>query len=221
MALCCVVQCGQSGPGLEPELDCALSTDSWRILQLWMDGALNIKKNMAQMEILCAASEVGSTAGTLVGSVAGASAGSSGFGWAFRKGCTEMGGDSSKCELAEGIGKFIGSLLGAAVGGEAGGQAGSFVAKSFVEVILPDLQEEFEESTDSRGSFKFAVEECKVFMGISDNYDQLTQNGLKRRFRKLAMIHHPDKSTGSQQMFLRLVTCDGMIKVSKGWTRDR
>jgi hypothetical protein len=194
--------------------DCTLSPDSFLTLKMWADGSLNMRKQLARMEVTCAASGLGKVAGQAVGGLAGAWFGFSSAGWMVDKLCSEVdslggrhdwgGVPSVACTLYSFYARTSGLVVGSFLGADAGRMAGDIMATNFVETFLT-IQ-----------SFLDAVEECVAFMDLSDDYSRLTEEMLKKRFRKLSLKHHPDHG-GSQEMFVKLVTCEGIIKAQKGW----
>uniref|UniRef100_A0A914PNM5 J domain-containing protein n=1 Tax=Panagrolaimus davidi TaxID=227884 RepID=A0A914PNM5_9BILA len=114
--------------------------------------------------------------------------------------------------LAGGIG---GGALGAAMGAFGGpigivigGLAGGFLGAISGDALTNLLTEKLFDLPKT-----VALEEAYKFLGINH---RATDEEVRSAYKKKLLTCHPDKG-GSQELFLRLQSCLGVIVVARGW----
>ena len=128
------------------------------------------------------------------------------------------------------------------VGGAVGGAAGTFAAGWVAEQLLPAnykwaaqlvggalgyaLGQYAAGDLTKAGlgdTFEDAVTECCTFMKLpgpgTSEYRWLSEDDFKKQFRQLSRAMHPDKPSGSDDDFVKLVACDSVIRVDKQWAK--
>lgn len=108
------------------------------------------------------------------------------------------------------VGATIGSMIapgcGTVAGAVLGGAAGSFTASTFSEWLTEYL---------FNLPKQVAVENAYRYLGLSSSCSDVE---LKKQYRTLALLYHPDKKGGSSEDFHKLQISTAIIKQARGMT---
>jgi hypothetical protein len=178
--------------------DCGLSMESMQTLQrAWLDDRFDLSDDMNAITVLCASGNLGASVGTVVGGGVGAALGwfaANAIGAAF-----EMS-DERIDELRMGMAGAA-SMAGGALGNKGGRSLGTYVATAHIEnnpkVVLK--------------------KNCFAVLEVTYSIDDMSEAQLKKRFRTLARLMHPDTPTGSDEKMKELVVCHEIARLHRGF----
>ena len=147
--------------------------------------------------VLCAGGDVGAGVGTVIGGGVGAA-----LGWFAANviGAALEMSDERIDELRMGM-SGAASMAGGALGNKGGRSLGRYVATTTIENHL-----------------KVALKKkCFSILEVTYDIDDMSEANLKKRFRKLARLMHPDTPTGSDEKMKELVVCHEVARLHKGF----
>ena len=212
LLLCCV--CSTTAFDAS-DYDCNLSASTRSQIAAWYRGEASLEN----MDMSCMAVNVAGGTGRVVGSIAGQIYGARvGQQWLGPFVTDTMQALGVSNEFSHRIGSMFGSMagqyLGRKVGARVGEETGRQTAKVIVSVarLFGGIAGGGGARSKPEGRAK-VIAECEALFEYDITNQPPSFKALKRRWRKIAILNHPDKPGGTQEKMLRVNFCREALQV--------